>query len=295
MRTILVVDDSTREREMVGACVETLGVRPIYAGDGRSALKVLENTCPDCVLTALRLLDMDILELVRQIRARYPAVPVILMTANGLEGDAARAFRGGATSYVPKRDLCRGLGAALEQVRYASESVGRGSRVRGLLERSEAHYVLAYDDESYRALIGHLQETLARLDFGDETERMQIATALTEALANARDHGNLELSSTLREQSDSTYAQLRAQRIQDREYGDRRVYVTVHLGPEEAVFVVRDEGPGFDAATLPNPTDSENLLKLSGRGIMLIRYFMDEVRFDPKGNEITMVKRRPIS
>ena len=59
----------------------------------------------------------------------------------------------------------------------------------------------------------------------------------------------------------------------------------------EAVFVVRDEGPGFDPNSLPDPTDPENLLKPSGRGIMLIRTFMDAVSFNEKGNEVTMVKR----
>jgi anti-sigma regulatory factor (Ser/Thr protein kinase) len=43
---------------------------------------------------------------------------------------------------------------------------------------------------------------------------------------------------------------------------------------------------------LPDPTDPENLLKVSGRGILLMRTFMDEVRFNDRGNEVTMVKRR---
>jgi anti-sigma regulatory factor (Ser/Thr protein kinase) len=43
---------------------------------------------------------------------------------------------------------------------------------------------------------------------------------------------------------------------------------------------------------LPDPTDPENLLKASGRGIMLIRTFMDDVHFSEKGNQITMIKRR---
>jgi anti-sigma regulatory factor (Ser/Thr protein kinase) len=55
---------------------------------------------------------------------------------------------------------------------------------------------------------------------------------------------------------------------------------------------MRDEGPGFDPKELPDPTDPENLLKLSGRGILLMRTFMDDVKFNDRGNEVTMVKRR---
>ena len=67
------------------------------------------------------------------------------------------------------------------------------------------------------------------------------------------------------------------------------MHVTVRLTQTEATFVVRDEGPGFDVDSLPDPRDPENLTKPSGRGVLLIRTFMDEVRFNEKGNEITMV------
>ena len=63
--------------------------------------------------------------------------------------------------------------------------------------------------------------------------------------------------------------------------------------PELAIRV-RDEGEGFDPETVANPLDPENLLKSSGRGIFLIRSFMDDVRLQraPEGGmEIRMVKR----
>ncbi len=59
---------------------------------------------------------------------------------------------------------------------------------------------------------------------------------------------------------------------------------------------MRDEGPGLDPRALPDPLAPENFLKSSGRGIFLIRAFMDEVRFPAvaSGTEITMTKfRRP--
>ena len=56
-------------------------------------------------------------------------------------------------------------------------------------------------------------------------------------------------------------------------------------------YTIADEGPGFDATTLPDPMAPENLLNVSGRGVMLIRTFMDEVTFNAKGNQMTMIKR----
>ena len=64
--------------------------------------------------------------------------------------------------------------------------------------------------------------------------------------------------------------------------------------PRGIAIRVRDEGPGFDPESLPDPLAPENLLKSNGRGIFLIRSFMDEValqRAPEGGMEIVMVKR----
>jgi anti-sigma regulatory factor (Ser/Thr protein kinase) len=55
-------------------------------------------------------------------------------------------------------------------------------------------------------------------------------------------------------------------------------------------YVITDEGPGFDPSALPDPTDISQLERVSGRGLLLIRTFMDEVRHNDRGNEITMIK-----
>jgi serine/threonine-protein kinase RsbW len=80
---------------------------------------------------------------------------------------------------------------------------------------------------------------------------------------------------------------------------DERKRVYVELTPLDAgasglTVCVRDEGGGFDPSTLPDPLAPENLLKASGRGIFLIRSFVDEVvlrRVPEGGMEIVMVKR----
>ncbi len=64
------------------------------------------------------------------------------------------------------------------------------------------------------------------------------------------------------------------------------------LTRDSATFVIRDEGNGFDPATLPDPTDPANLGKVSGRGLLLIQTFMDRVEHNAKGNQITMIKYR---
>ena len=55
---------------------------------------------------------------------------------------------------------------------------------------------------------------------------------------------------------------------------------------------IRDEGDGFDPSKLPDPTDPENLDRPCGRGVMLMRAFMDDVRYNATGNEVTLVRKR---
>ena len=74
-------------------------------------------------------------------------------------------------------------------------------------------------------------------------------------------------------------------------YRDRRIHVRARLDPRQATFVIRDEGEGFDPSLIPDPTDPENLENVAGRGILLIRTFMDEVVYNKSGNEVTLVKR----
>ena len=58
-----------------------------------------------------------------------------------------------------------------------------------------------------------------------------------------------------------------------------------------AEFVIEDQGSGFDPGSLPDPTDPANLERVSGRGVLLMRTFMDEVDFSERGNRVTMRKR----
>jgi serine/threonine-protein kinase RsbW len=80
-------------------------------------------------------------------------------------------------------------------------------------------------------------------------------------------------------------------------HGNRRdpakhVTFTVEKTPERLTFTVRDEGEGLNPETVADPLDPTNLLKGSGRGIFMIRAYMDKVEFPqvPSGTEISMTK-----
>ena len=73
----------------------------------------------------------------------------------------------------------------------------------------------------------------------------------------------------------------------------KKVRVSVSASGQRLTVTIADQGKGFDLASLPDPLSEENLLRNSGRGIFLIRAFMDELqirRLSPAGTEVTLVK-----
>jgi CheY-like chemotaxis protein/anti-sigma regulatory factor (Ser/Thr protein kinase) len=291
MTKVLIVDDNPMDRRFAGACVEESGMTATYAENGRDALEKLEIETPDIVLTDLDMPEMDGLQLVRKLQQRDPTLPVILMTAKGSEAVATEALKAGASSYVPKRNFQQELVAALNIVNKASKSRQRQQQVYEFMTEAESKFVLGNNHDATSALVGYFLEAIRRMNLCPEGELVRVGTALSEAMVNAIDHGNLELNSKLREGSDGqSYHELGRQRISQEPYRNRRVFITCHVSEAEAVFTIRDEGPGFDPSTLPDPHDPENLMRPHGRGLMLIRTFMDDVSFSESGNEIRMHK-----
>jgi CheY-like chemotaxis protein len=292
MATVLVVDDSPVDRRLVGGLLEQQpGWEAAYAADGQQALDYLAHDIPDAVLTDLSMPGLDGLQLVGAVKARFPSLPVILMTAFGSEDLAILALQHGAASYVPKRDLARHLHVTIANVLDVAQSRLGHQRVLECLQRTDRYFRLGNDLSLLPHLIGHLREGLAALKLGDDNDALRVSVALREALTNAICHGNLELGPPP-EMGDDAGEQAVAERAQQPPYRDRHVHLTARESPAEVVYVVRDEGPGFDTSKLPAPEDHSAFGQYHDRGLTLIRAFMDEVRFNEAGNEITLTRRR---
>jgi serine/threonine-protein kinase RsbW len=121
-----------------------------------------------------------------------------------------------------------------------------------------------------RLIDSAVQYLVARCrDFSFSGSRLtlNLRVGVAEALANAMIYGNRRDSS-------------------------KRVHVEVELNAERLHVVVRDQGPGFDPRSVPDPTLPENLERTGGRGIFLIRELMDEVDFNECGNCVRLTLYR---
>jgi two-component system, OmpR family, response regulator len=113
---VLVVDDDTRLYELLASYLEQNGVSPVHASSGRRALDVLEREGFDAVLLDVMMPEMDGLGVLSRVRARWPSLPVIMLTAKGDETDRVVGLELGADDYLAKPFSPRELLARLKAV-----------------------------------------------------------------------------------------------------------------------------------------------------------------------------------
>jgi CheY-like chemotaxis protein/anti-sigma regulatory factor (Ser/Thr protein kinase) len=292
MARVLVVEDSPTQASEICFLLEDAGFQIGLAIDGIAAMSSLQEGLPDLIVTDLQMPRMDGLALVEAVRSAHPSVPVVLITAHGSEEIAARALRCGAASYVPKRYIGRDLPEVVRQIIAMAAPDRERERITESLEETRLRFTLANEESLVAPLIRRLKQVVREMGVCDQAELIRLAVALRESIVNAMDHGNLELDSELRQDDERIYHRLGEERRGQSPYRERRVRIAAGVTRTEATFTVRDEGPGFDHSTLADPTDPANLCRIGGRGMLLVRTLMDEVRFNATGNEITLVKRR---
>ena len=298
MTNILVVDDSAVDRRIVGGLLEQ---RPdfqvSYAEDGTDALRKMEQSRPDIVVTDINMPAKNGLELVRAMRIHYAGVPVILITGQGSEEMAVQALEHGAASYVPKVILRETLINTIDDVLALTQAKRSYGRLVGSIDRTEFDLTLENDPALFDPFIDLFQQILYGMGLCDDTDRFRVGMALKEALSNALYRGNLEIGF---EQTRGSFDELMAgeeiavvrERLVQPEFAGRRIHVHVHIDSGQAVFVIRDDGRGFDTTRRPSKGDLGSLEADTGRGIVLMQAFMDEVKYNDRGNEVTLVKYR---
>lgn len=146
---------------------------------------------------------------------------------------------------------------------YKSKFVDRAELVRKLHEKIE--FELPSAISPMHSILDYLLKRVEKLGVVNP-EQSNLFVALDEAFVNAVKHGNKFNSQKL-------------------------VRITAELSDKEASFTVEDEGEGFDVNSIPDPLDPENLFKTSGRGVLFIYNIMDEVKYNDRGNRLTMVKK----
>jgi CheY-like chemotaxis protein len=289
---VLVIEADPTEAETIALLLGEAGFSTETASTGAEALKAQTSRPADLVVSDLQMPHISGLELVRSLCETRPHPPLVLMADRGDDEIALEALRVGAASYVPRRQMTDELIPTIRRVLESVRSPEEERRLYECLAHTEYHFVLDNDTRQIPPLISHLSGAVCRRKLLGDHGLLQLTMAWTEALLNAIHHGNLEVSSDLRQHNERAYHETIARRCEEEPYRSRRVFVTVSLSPTEVVTVIRDEGPGFDVNAVRDPCEEGNVDRIGGRGLLLIRAFMDRVSHNSTGNVITMMKQR---
>ena len=131
--------------------------------------------------------------------------------------------------------------------------------------RTPLNFTIPSDFAAGRDVQKQIMDRVERCGFGSQST-FAIKLALEEALINAIKHGN---------------------KLDPR----KKVIVEAKVTPEQCEIQIEDQGPGFQRTCVPDPTADENLLKCSGRGILLMEAYMNKVEWSRRGRRVRMVKK----
>jgi len=227
------------------------------------ASRWIESDAVDLVVAALKSATVSDSQLMRTIRKQRAIVPVVVTVA-GHDDETFASLRNGTTDVLQlpyeEREVDRVIERAL------------ACRLRHIdclkilpYAREHIEFTIPSKVELLDGILNYLTERLVRMGI-IEHHNSNVVIALDEAIVNAIKHGN--------------------------KYDESKsVTIVADLSSSEARFTITDQGPGFDPGAVPDPCAPENLLRSSGRGLLLIRNIMDETEYNSTGNSLTMLKR----
>ena len=155
---VLVVDDEIKNAELTALELKDAGHEVEFVNGSQPALKRLEADPFDVVVTDLRMAPPDGLALLREVRQRWPAVRVVLMTAYASMESARRALKDGAYDYVDKEGEFR-------------------EELKSIVERASREHALQADNQRLTGALGHLKKVLATVVGGSPSLRQALQLA----------------------------------------------------------------------------------------------------------------------
>lgn len=282
---LLVVEDEPALLEVFRDQLEHLGHTSIACPSGAEAVGILRSDQAfDALWTDLEMPGVDGFEVLRQARVCRPGTPAMIVSGHGDRQHVLEALRAGALNFLLKpfrpQELEDALGRIGEVIERRRKELGAWRTMES--SRLEFHIPARI---SIASALGKLLRQHFR-GMVSEAEAQGIHVAINELLYNAVEHGALGI--TQREKADALAAgewrDLLRSREEAEDSAQKRVRVVMEAVRGRAIRItIEDRGDGFDHAMLPDPSEPENLLLPSGRGIFLARLHLSELRFEDGG------------
>jgi anti-sigma regulatory factor (Ser/Thr protein kinase) len=156
------------------------------------------------------------------------------------------------------------------------------------------HLVIPSRPEWIEPTIEYLRQKAVLSGACHERRSGKLMVTLHEAITNAVVHGNLEVSSDLKEQGDDVFAAALAERAANPIFTQRKIDIVIDFDGDVCRWIITDEGPGFDVDQVLTRclSDDPDISLRSGRGILMMTSFLDDVRFALGGRRVILTLTR---
>jgi CheY-like chemotaxis protein/anti-sigma regulatory factor (Ser/Thr protein kinase) len=268
---VLVVEDSRTMQKFLLNLLQKEDYEVVVADNGETGLQLFQQGLQegrpfDIVMTDVVMPGMSGLEVLKQVKALNYDTIVVVLTSDANVDTAIEALNLGANNFLHKPPNSEEILNVMWRATKHREIFLENEELNPFTERliniqipSQLRFIkgIAHNIIADAKLMGYDEQDL----------RDKIPVTVDEAVTNAIKHGN---------------------QFQE----DKHVTIEVSIDNERIKIVVADEGEGFDVSAVPDPTDPMNFLKPSGRGILFMKIGMDDVRYNQKGNILTLIKYR---
>ena len=258
-RRILIIDDHNDLAEALNEVFTHLGHQVRFVESRRDALAIEDISSYDLIIT-----DLDVGNASSEPNNNGNGAVCLPSDLVAKPGEHIKAFKLCATNFRRDEfdeDELKNLVATV--LDYKIRHVDTKEFVQAVRESIE--FELPSAISLMHIVLDYLMKRVEKLGVV-KAEQSNLFVALDEAFVNAIKHGNkFDVKKLVR--------------------------IAAEVSRAEARFTIEDEGEGFDVDSIPNPLDPENLFKTSGRGVLFIYNIMDEVKYNDRGNRLTMIKK----
>jgi serine/threonine-protein kinase RsbW len=258
-RRILIIDDHNDLAEALDEVFTFSGHEVRVVEDRASALAVEDIENYDLIIT-----DLDVENFSIPANQNGNSSVCLPKDVESHTGEHIKAFKICASSFrrndFDEEELNSLIATVLD---YKLKFVDKADFIRGIHESIE--FELPSVLSVMHIVLEYLLKRVDKLGVV-KVDQSNLFVALDEAFVNAVKHGN-------------------------KFDAKKNIRIAADVSKTEAKFTIEDEGEGFDVNNIPDPLDPQNLFKPSGRGVLFIYNIMDEVKYNERGNRLTMVKR----
>ena len=295
--TLLLVDDDEFIRSLTQELLEQCGYTVETAEDGQEGWEKIDAAAArfDLILLDKKMPRLDGIALLRRIKAdgRFSELPVIMLTGDSRQEDIIEGLAEGAYYYLTKpstEDVLKAvIKSALDEFRQKRELralVGVHANNLHLLQRAEFCYRTLGEARDLALLLADVS-----MDPG------RTVNGYSELLINAVEHGNLGISYADKSRllNEGCWLEEVEARLQDAQYAERVVTVSLEKTAAATVVTIADQGRGFDWQAYVE-FSPERVFDLHGRGIAMSRAMsFDGLEYQGCGNSVVTTVRRPVT